>query len=105
MPNASAVDKADNLWKLCKQINHLCHIAGEMHILNITTIYQASKTECAIFSSRQTYPHDVLLTGRDRETLSHPPTLHLCWCAELARHRSHRRIQSKHWIPGRKPVV
>ncbi len=47
-------------------------------------MYQASQTECAIFSSRQTYPHDVLLSGRDIESLSHPPTLHLCRCAELA---------------------
>lgn len=47
-------------------------------------MYQASQTECDIFSSRQTYPHDVLLSGRDTESLSHPPTLHLCRCAKLA---------------------
>lgn len=98
LPNGSlsAVDQADNHpRKLCKQINDECHIAGEIHTLNITTMYHASQTECAIFSLRQTYPHDVLLSGRDTESLSHPPTLHLCRCAELARHGSHRRIQSK----------
>lgn len=86
IPNASlsAVDQADNLWKLCKQINHLCHIAGEMQIQNITTMYQASQTECAIFSSRQTYPHDVLLSGRDRETItpSHSTSVLVFWVSQ-----------------------